>query len=243
MDLKDVTSLSAYANAIGESHEALRVNHIKKNSFYNFFFSLAIFLRIPQVVISAFYFSFSLSFSFSLKQKLFLGLSCHYQWQDFNYQRIFSICLLYSKTHAHAVVSINKTRMYCEYQGVCFICCKTRAFTQEQGSSYFFAKEIKGAEDPSVRGNHQKKACKTLFPANPARDIAWRQQEQMSRQNQTNENTEQMIHHSLSFLLLFKSSADLSAAKPSEANIASENVPSFLFCFSFLSLFHLQTEM
>lgn len=64
MDLKDVTSLSAYANAIGESHEALRVNHIKKNSFYNFFFSLAIFLRIPQVVISAFYFSFSLSFSF-----------------------------------------------------------------------------------------------------------------------------------------------------------------------------------
>lgn len=94
-----------------------------------------------------------------------------------------------------------------------------------------------------MKGNLQKKTYETLFPANRTGDIAWRQLEQISRQNQTNENTEQMIHHSLSFLLLFKSSADLSAAKPSEANIASENVPSFLFGFSLLSLFHLQTEI
>lgn len=90
MDLKDVTSLSDYANAIGESHKALRVNHIKKIVFTIFFFLLVIFLRIPQVVISAFCFSFFFFF-FSLKQKVFLGLSCHYQWQDFNYQQIFSI--------------------------------------------------------------------------------------------------------------------------------------------------------
>lgn len=111
MDLKDVTSLSDYANAIGESHKALRVNHIKK-SFYNFFFPIG---DIPKNTTSGdqcfLLFFFSSFFFFSLKQKVFLGLSCHYQWQDFNYQQIFSVCLLYSKTHAHVVVSINKTRM------------------------------------------------------------------------------------------------------------------------------------
>lgn len=51
MDLQgDVTSLSDYANAIGESHRALRVNDNFKIVFPTvglFFFPLVIFLGIP----------------------------------------------------------------------------------------------------------------------------------------------------------------------------------------------------